>query len=398
MSSLSPSAPIEFAISGGGAEYLDFNNTYLHVRAKITRANGVALADNTDVAPVNYWLHTLFSQADVNLNDTLISPSENTYPYRAYIESTLSYGRDAKKSQLTSALYYRDSSHHFDDTQGNDNSGLKIRRELAARSQEMDMLGRLHTDIMAQDRYLLNVVNVKIRLIPSKNAFNLMAQGANTAFVSSITHASLFVRKCKLNPVVTLAHAKALEKGTAEYPLKRVVLKTFSIPQNNLSAVQDNLFLSQLPTSIVIGLVDSAAFNGHYAKNPFNFRPHGLSFLSLFLEGKQIPAKPLTPDFDNKLYVRSFFNLFTGTGSVNKDDGNYLEYRDFPGGYALYAFDLSPSLLDGNQVELVKSGSLRLELKFKAALPEPVHVIAYAELDSLLEIDRNRQILTDFTS
>lgn len=49
-------------------------------------------------------------------------------------------------------------------------------------------------------------------------------------------------------------------------------------------------------------------------------------------------------------------------------------------------------------MELVKSGSLRLEFKFKAALPEPVHVIAYAELDSLLEIERSRQILTDFTS
>ena len=206
--------------------------------------------------------------------------------YRAYIESTLSYGRDAKKSLLTSALYYRDSSHHSDDTQGNDNSGLKVRRELAARSREMDLLGRLHTDFMAQDRYLLNGVNIKIRLIPSKNAFNLMVHGANPTFVSTIAHASLFVRKCKLNPAVTLAHAKALEKGTAKYPLKRVVLKTFSIPQNNLSAVQDNLFLSQLPTSIVIGLVDSAAFNGHYAKNPFSFGPHGLSFLSLFLEGK----------------------------------------------------------------------------------------------------------------
>ena len=109
LSSLSPSAPFEFTISWGGAEYLGFNNTYLHVRAKIARANGVALADNTDVAQVNYWLHTLFSQVDVSLKDTLISPSQNTYPYRAYVESTLSYGRDAKKSHLTSALYYRDS-------------------------------------------------------------------------------------------------------------------------------------------------------------------------------------------------------------------------------------------------------------------------------------------------
>ena len=83
---------------------------------------------------------------------------------------------------------------------------------------------------------------------------------------------------------------------------------------------------------------------------------------------------------------------------MNKDVGNCIEYRDFLGGYALFAFDLSPSLLDGNQVELVKSGSLILELKFNAPLPEAVHVIAYAELDFLLDVDRSRQILTDFAS
>ena len=106
----------------------------------------------------------------------------------------------------------------------------------------------------------------------------------------------------------------------------------------------------------------------------------------------------MTPDFENKMYCRSYFSLFADTGLANKDAGNSIEYRDFPGGYALFAFDLSPSLLDGNQVELVKSGSLRLELKFKTDLLEPVYVIAYAELDSLLEIDHSRQILTDFTS
>lgn len=79
-----------------------------------------------------------------------------------------------------------------------------------------------------------------------------------------------------------------------QVPLKKGRPQDLFHPQNNLSAVQDNLFLSQLPTRIVIGLVDSAAFNGHYTKNPFNFRPNGLSFLPLFLEGKQILAKPLT--------------------------------------------------------------------------------------------------------
>ena len=47
----------------------------------------------------------------------------------------------------------------------------------------------------------------------------------------------------------------------------------------------------------------------------------------------------------------------------------------FSGGYCLFALDLSASLLDGDQVEPIKSGNLRLELKFRANLPEPIHVL-----------------------
>ena len=77
----------------------------------------------------------------------------------------------------------------------------------------------------------------------------------------------------------------------------------------------------------------------------------------------------------------------------------YIEYRDFELGYGLFAFDLSPSLLDGDQqFELVKSGALRLEQKFSQALAHPVHVLVYGELDSIIETDRSRQVLTDFST
>jgi len=54
--------------------------------------------------------------------------------------------------------------------------------------------------------------------------------------------------------------------------------------------------------------------------------------------------------------------------------------------------------LDGDQFELVKSGALRLEFKFSQALTNPVHAIVYAELDSMIEIDRSRQVMTDFSA
>jgi len=37
------------------------------------------------------------------------------------------------------------------------------------------MMGRIHADMFFQDRYLLNEVHVKIKLVKSRNSFCLMA-------------------------------------------------------------------------------------------------------------------------------------------------------------------------------------------------------------------------------
>ena len=396
LATLAAGAPIEFAVSGATADYIDLSNTYLYVKAKVLRQDGTNPPADAVFAPVNYWLHSLFSQVDVLLNNTLVTPSENTYPYRAYIESTLNYGREAKTTHLTSALYYQDTASQMNSLNGDNNAGFRERHARAVAGRDVDMIGRLHCDIFHQERYLLNNVDIKIRLIPSKNTFNIMAAADN--FKSIISHASMFVRKVRLNPAVTLSHAKALERGTAKYPLKRVVVKTFSIPRGNVSVVQDNLFLSQTPNRLVIGLVDSAAFNGESTSNPFNFQTLGLSFLSLYLDGKQVPSKPLQPNFVTGQYVRSFFNLMVSSGLANQDAGSNISRQDFAGGFALYSMDLTPSLIDDNQLfELVKSGALRMELKFDAPLQRSVTVVVWAEMDSVLEIDRNRTVLTDFS-
>ena len=44
----------------------------------------------------------------------------------------------------------------------------------------------------------------------------------------------------------------------------------------------------------------------------------------------------------------------------------------------------------------MREGSVRLALKFLAALPNTVTVIAYAEFENIIEIDRNRNVVFDF--
>ena len=104
------------------------------------------------------------------------------------------------------------------------NEGLAKRRTLVAESRTFDMTGRLHAHMFFQDRYLLNEVGVKIKLVRSKDLFCLMR-----ACKLRILHASMFVRKVKLTPSIFLAHVKTLERGTAKYPIRRVVCKSFTI-------------------------------------------------------------------------------------------------------------------------------------------------------------------------
>ena len=122
------------------------------------------------------------------------------------------------------------------------------------------MMGRLHPDLAFQNRYLFNGVEIRIRLIRSKNHFCLHGDNANTKV--SLKDVALFCCKVKPNPAVQLAHTKALLHGTAKYPLRRVEVKSFTIPRGNQSAIKENLFLGQLPSRLVFGVVDNDAYNG----------------------------------------------------------------------------------------------------------------------------------------
>ena len=94
MSTITSSSPIEFIVSGSGKDYMDLNNTLLEVKACIKTTNDCPV--DVAVAPINNTLHSLFSQIAVCLNNVNVSSATTTYPYRAFIETHLNCGTDAK--------------------------------------------------------------------------------------------------------------------------------------------------------------------------------------------------------------------------------------------------------------------------------------------------------------
>ena len=94
------------------------------------------------------------------------------------------------------------------------NTGFVARREFIVQSDAVNLMGRLYVDLFLQDNFLLYKVDVKIRLVPSKDAFPPMAGGANPDYKIHIVNAILYAKKVTLSPDVQMTHIKTLDKSS----------------------------------------------------------------------------------------------------------------------------------------------------------------------------------------
>ena len=136
----------------------------------------------------------------------------------------LSYGEEAKSTHLTSSLFYKDIAGKIDEpdpTKANANANLGLKRALHLRV--VDMIGICsHGDIFNQEKYLLDMVKVRVRLHRSENQFCLMCSETNPNFKVKVLDAVLKVRKVHVSMNAYLRITSALKENTAKYPVRRV--------------------------------------------------------------------------------------------------------------------------------------------------------------------------------
>jgi len=64
-----------------------------------------------DYEPINLIGKTLFNQVKFFLGNKLVYDSSDMYAYRAFLETELNYGHDAKSSHLQATLYNKETIH-----------------------------------------------------------------------------------------------------------------------------------------------------------------------------------------------------------------------------------------------------------------------------------------------
>ena len=452
-----PDSAITYLIAGTD-EYIDLSKTILTVTGKILMGDGktdLSGGNQTSVAPVNNFLHSLFKQVDVCLNGKQVTPAMSTYAYRAYIETLLNYDVSAKKSQFTSALYYKDTATKMDEAgslpgsspktinnisgvtagregqastltkeevkiteAGSGNQGFARRRKFIRDGKQFVLSGPIFADIFMSDRLLLNMMDLKVVLNRSTPKFCLMDKSGTSEAPGvkpevKLTDVILKIRKVKVDQAVSDGIERMLKQTPALYPVRRVECKILTVPENLPTTRQDNIFSGIIPKTFVVGFVAVDAASGVYHKNPYNFAHFGVTSLSLTANGEEIPFKQLTLKYlkdekgiintaageDAELDFDEAYNtLFSGTGKIYSNAGLDIDRDDYPGGFALYAFDLTPDMCKSSEYfNTVQRGSLSLALTFREATKHPLAMVCYGDFENVIRIDAERNAIYDIS-
>jgi len=400
-STISDSSPILFDISGqNGLEYLDLFNSQMHVTLRVLHDENSVLTAWEDIYPVNLFLQSLFSQIDVSIQGKAFATTSGYYPYKAYIQTMLRYGSDAKQSQLSTQLWVKDTTGHFDDvdfTNGDNTNGI-VKMAYIKESKLIDLQGPIMHDLFQVRRYILNQVGVSIRFHRSNPTFSLLSNEAKK-YKIDIREMTLKVCKIQVNPAVITAHNALLNSTIAKYPYTKTEIASMTLAKGTLNFTWNHVFQDNCPSKVIICFVDSeAAGVGSLTKNPWNFQNYNLSQINLSVDGIPVNGGPLQLSYNDATgytIVQVLSNLLTTTRKWLNNEGIDISRDDIPGGYALYAFDTQPDF-DGNEyLSLRKQGSLRIDAVFNAALPRTVNCIVLAERPGYFEISQSRDVVLE---
>lgn len=381
LSGVTNDAVIDLVVPEQISQYIDLSKTLLYVKVRISRIDKAAIPASK-ISLISLWPSSLFRQLDLYLGSSLVSTSTNQSAYRSFLETFLSYSKSVKNDQLKVLEHFEGS-----EIPASENG-----------SYTLEALTKLSLDMFQQNKFLLNGVKLSLRLYRNNDAFIfLMKDDINPKDYSlTIDDISLFVRHITPTSTILLDHARLLAQQTAFYPIDRSIVKTYHVSKGMTDEAFSNIFMGQIPQRIIIGLVKTSDYNGDYKTNPFTFSHFNLTHISLDINGRQYPSRPLEPNFETGQFARSYHSLLeTVLGECLDERSLGLSYDDyFTKGKTLFGFSLIPNYTTALTPRM--NGNINLNLKFRTPLKENVTVIVYSELQNVIQIDAARNIHTDY--
>jgi len=412
------SGDLLFTIPASSNEFISLADMRLMLDLVVKRPDGTALAFDIDtVTPVCNILHSLFQSVSVTLNGRCITDASQLYFMRAYMETLLGFTREAQRSQLTCAGWYKNDDFETpyglllnipgdpaavppvpDRTHVAVNEiGAMLSRKMLFNGTPVQLSGKLHSCLFQQDKPLLTGVEMTIHLIRSRTALAFCAETDAQLPIVEIRNPRLKIRKFEPSPVFLNSVAKTLLRQTVKYHLERVSMRSLTMTPGVQHTLWSNLTIGQLPKTLILGLTSNTGFVGSANTSPFNFKHYDLSHISCEIDDVLYPSRGYNMDFAAHNSLTAYEGLLDCMERLNESNGevSFDRYR-YNRGFTLYGFDFTASHTGRRALSLMQNGNLNVNFRFKVPLPETVICVAMLCYDNVIEIDNSRRVIFDY--
>ena len=381
---------IEFKIEPDHVHYIQPNKTRIYGRFQVTKADGTALAEADNVAPVNLFPAALFKSISIRCNDLVVGGTDmNQLAYKTYLETMMSYDTGASKTHLKSSLFYPDTPKKFDSCNAN-NAGYAARKALVANSKFCEFMFPLNLDVLNIDKLFPPGLKMNFMFTKNDDSWCLQAPTADTQYKVTVQRCEMFIRKVKVSSFIFNKHEQSLMKGAyCKYPYKRNVLKKMFLAANQQNYYWQNAFSGPLPSQVFLVMNRNDADVGSFVLNPFNFQHFNMSDCSLRVDGKEI--EKFHVDFANGKTQEMLYALYENIGIQDYNGGCSVDKDMFEGGACIASWNLTA---DKRGAMYEKFGGMDLHLNFKEGLTNRITVILWGIFDDVLRITPDKKMKT----
>ena len=408
---------IQFTISGSGKQYTDLSKTELYVKLSIRDKNGHIHSQDPKVAtavPADNVLHTLWSSVDIYMNHNLVTSCGTNYHNQALLRQLLTLSHETRKYQGQFCGFTGEFNNFGNPTVGTptSNYGLKTRQNWftsivksqypygeggdegttqIATPSAVEFQAPFLADICNQERLILNGVDIEIKLWPNRDELRLITSPEGREAKIVIEDIRLKVCKVTVSDETFLGHNAQLLKTPALYPFERTDIRCKDVSQGKYGDILEDIFQGELPSKIIIGMVDSEGYYGDFNRNPFWFHHYDIDRICVSVDGESVPQQPMELNFADANYLQALMGLYQVSGILHENKDIGINRDNFRQGYALFGFQLdTTSSTDNTYLGKKKTGRTRIELRWKKALPSPVTIIVFAVFPEVMEINDAR--------
>ena len=415
--------PITFSIPASD-DYDDLNEFRFQVKVRLTDpANGyqglkanVANSDANNTGNtycVNNFGHSIFGDITMRMNGVLMTEKSNTYHYRAYLETLLSYNREEGANKLAPQGWVNQlnviaemvaTGANSDTPTGADWSGNEELRALTSRLLSENwhtFIIRPHLPALKTGKRLVPGFQLDFELFLNPSSVYLMGTPNKVTLTDKKFPAidneeikvTLLMRKVTLNAsvYVRLQKERQVAKQIVRYPVVRSEIRTFSFDGRTTQWEQDQVFVGWFLDRAMVGLLHSNAFNGDMSRYPYTFQKFGVTQIRQNLNGEEYPYRTLELTRDQAYEDLGYNRFLQASGAYNENKIPMLLPSDWGQGNndTLFMFNNVPSSKadDPQYRNPRQSDNVRLVIDFAAAVNHNITVLVWSEYENVHEIN-----------